>query len=57
MLPNNYIRLRNHGALPFLTLDHGMTMSVYHQDPDGNGFEIQVDGFGDWPTRANGSRT
>jgi len=23
-------------------------MSVYYQDPDGNGVEIQVDGFGDW---------
>ena len=45
---NNYIRLRDHGILPFLQLDHGITMSVYYQDPDGNGVEIQVDGFGDW---------
>ncbi len=45
---NNYIRLRDQGVLPFLTLDHGITMSVYYQDPDGNGVEIQVDGFGDW---------
>jgi len=45
---DNFIRLRNHGILPFLTLDHGITMSVYYQDPDGNGVEIQVDGFGDW---------
>ena len=45
---NNYVRLRNHDVLPFLTLDHGITMSVYYQDPDGNGVEIQVDGFGDW---------
>jgi catechol-2,3-dioxygenase len=45
---NNYIRLRDHQVLPFLTLDHGITMSVYYQDPDGNGVEIQVDGFGDW---------
>lgn len=45
---DNYIRLRDHGIMPFLTLDHGITMSVYYQDPDGNGVEIQVDGFGDW---------
>ena len=45
---DNYIRLRNRGILPFLTLDHGITMSVYYQDPDGNGVEIKVDGFGDW---------
>ena len=23
-------------------------MSVYYQDPDGNGVEVQVGGFGDW---------
>lgn len=45
---DNYVRLRDHGILPWLTLDHGMTMSVYYQDPDGNGVEIQVDSFGDW---------
>jgi catechol 2,3-dioxygenase len=45
---DNYTRLRDHGVLPFLSLDHGITMSVYYQDPDGNGVEIQVDGFGDW---------
>ena len=45
---NNYIRLRDLGILPFLQLDHGMTVSLYYQDPDGNGVEIQVDAFGDW---------
>lgn len=45
---DNYIRLRGKGVLPFLTLDHGMTVSIYYQDPDGNGVEIQVDTFGDW---------
>lgn len=44
----NYARLRNIGILPFLQLDHGMTISLYYQDPDGNGVEIQVDVFGDW---------
>lgn len=45
---DNFIRLREEGIRPFLNLDHGMTMSMYYQDPDGNGVEIQVDTFGDW---------
>lgn len=45
---DNYVRLRDEGIVPFLNLDHGMTMSMYYQDPEGNGVEIQVDGFGDW---------
>ena len=45
---DNYIRLRDEGIVPFLNLDHGMTMSMYYQDPEGNGVEIQVDGFGSW---------
>lgn len=45
---DNYVRLREDGIVPFLNLDHGMTMSSYYQDPEGNGVEIQVDGFGSW---------
>lgn len=45
---DNFVRLRDVGIRPFLNLDHGMTMSMYYQDPDGNGVEIQVDAFGDW---------
>lgn len=45
---DNYVRLRDEGIVPFLNLDHGMTMSMYYQDPEGNGVEIQVDGFGNW---------
>lgn len=45
---DNYERLRDEGILPFLNLDHGMTISSYYQDPEGNGVEIQVDAFGDW---------
>ena len=45
---DNYLRLKAEGIVPFLSLDHGMTMSMYYQDPEGNGVEIQVDGFGDW---------
>lgn len=45
---DNYVRLRDEGIVPFLNLDHGMSMSMYYQDPEGNGVEIQVDGFGSW---------
>lgn len=45
---DNYERLAADGIEPFLNLDHGMTMSMYYQDPEGNGVEIQVDNFGDW---------
>ena len=45
---DNYLRLRDLGITPTVCLDHGMTMSMYYQDPDGNGVEIQVDVFGDW---------
>lgn len=45
---DNYERLAAEGIRPFLNLDPGMTMSMYYQDPEGNGVEIQVDAFGDW---------
>ncbi|WP_188675768.1 VOC family protein [Subtercola lobariae] len=45
---DNFIRLRDLGILPTICLDHGMTMSMYYADPDGNGVEIQVDAFHDW---------
>lgn len=31
-----------------MCLDHGLTMSMYYADPEGNGVEIQVDAFGSW---------
>jgi catechol 2,3-dioxygenase len=45
---DNYSRLRDEGIVPFMCLDHGITMSMYYADPEGNGVEIQVDAFGDW---------
>lgn len=45
---DNYERLRDGGVTPTVCVDHGMTLSMYYQDPDGNGVEIQVDAFGDW---------
>jgi catechol-2,3-dioxygenase len=31
-----------------MAVDHGMTLSYYYKDPDGNRVELQVDNFGDW---------
>jgi catechol 2,3-dioxygenase len=45
---DNYVRLRDDGIVPFASVDHGLTMSLYYVDPEGNGVEIQVDNFGDW---------
>ena len=45
---DNYERLSEVGLEPHICFDHGMTMSMYYADPDGNGVEIQVDNFGDW---------
>lgn len=45
---DNFVRLRDLGVMPAYCMDHGMTMSMYYADPDGNGIEIQVDNFHDW---------
>jgi catechol-2,3-dioxygenase len=42
------LRLKEHEITPALCLDHGMTLSYYYADPDGNHVELQVDCFGDW---------
>ena len=47
-LNSNYLRLKDQGITPALCLDHGMTLSYYYADPDGNHVELQVDCFGDW---------
>jgi catechol-2,3-dioxygenase len=44
----SYLRLKAAGIVPHFCLDHGMTLSYYYQDPDGNHVELQVDNFGDW---------
>lgn len=45
---DNYVRLAENGITPAVNLHHGMTMSMYYVDPDGNGVEIQCDVFQDW---------
>ena len=47
-LLGTYVRLEAAGVLPHSVLDHGMTLSFYYLDPDGNSVELQVDHFGDW---------
>jgi catechol-2,3-dioxygenase len=44
----SYLRLRDAGIKPAFCLDHGMTLSYYYADPDGNYVELQMDAFGDW---------
>jgi catechol-2,3-dioxygenase len=31
-----------------VAVHHGMTLSFYYVDPDGNSVELQADAFGDW---------
>jgi 2-polyprenyl-6-methoxyphenol hydroxylase-like FAD-dependent oxidoreductase/catechol 2,3-dioxygenase-like lactoylglutathione lyase family enzyme len=47
-LNDSYLRLRDAGITPAICLDHGMTLSYYYSDPDGNHVELQCDVFGDW---------
>jgi catechol 2,3-dioxygenase len=52
-----YLRLEEAGITPALCLDHGMTLSYYYADPDGNNIELQVDTFGDWARSKEWMRT
>jgi catechol 2,3-dioxygenase len=45
---STYERLKKLGIEPHASLDHGLTMSFYYLDPDGNSLELQYDNFGDW---------
>jgi catechol 2,3-dioxygenase-like lactoylglutathione lyase family enzyme len=38
-------RLSDLGILPYWTVNHGPTTSMYYADPDGNRIEFQVDNF------------
>ncbi len=52
-----YTRLKELGIKPHMSLDHGMTLSFYYVDPDGNSVELQVDNFGDWTQSTEWMRT
>jgi len=55
-LNSSYLRLKDAEITPALCLDHGMTLSYYYADPDGNHVELQVDCFGDWTKSTNWMR-
>jgi catechol-2,3-dioxygenase len=42
-LLETYARLKQSGVMPYWPIHHGMTLSLYYQDPDGNRLEFQVD--------------
>lgn len=42
-LLENYARLKLEGITPYWPIHHGITLSLYYQDPDGNRMEFQVD--------------
>lgn len=40
-----YAQLKERGILPYWCIHHGVTVSMYYADPDGNQMEFQVDSF------------
>jgi catechol 2,3-dioxygenase len=53
----SYLRLRDSGIEPDFCIDHGMTLSYYYKDPDGNHVELQCDVFGNWAKSSEWMRT
>ncbi len=41
----SYTRLKSNGIPPYWCIHHGLTVSMYYADPDGNQLEFQVDCF------------
>lgn len=41
----NYVQLKAHGIVPYWCVHHGVTVSMYYADPDGNQMEFQVDSY------------
>ena len=44
-LLDNYVQLKAQGIRPYWCIHHGITVSMYYADPDGNQMEFQVDCF------------
>jgi catechol-2,3-dioxygenase len=42
-LLDTYSRLKQEGITPYWPVHHGVTLSFYYKDPDGNRMEFQVD--------------
>lgn len=56
-LMESYERMKALGILPAFSLDHGLTISLYYQDPERNYVELQSDNFGDWKQSGEFMRT
>nr|WP_296767116.1 VOC family protein [Rhodococcus sp. (in: high G+C Gram-positive bacteria)] len=50
-LLDRYVALKASGIEPKVPIQHGVTTSLYYQDPDGNFVELQIDNF-DEPDQA-----
>ncbi len=44
-LGRRYRRLRDSGVLPYRSMDHGPSTSLYYRDPDQNAVEISASNF------------
>jgi catechol 2,3-dioxygenase len=53
----SYVRLKALSIVPAFALDHGMIISLYYRDPDGNLLELLVDSFGDWAASSHWMHT
>lgn len=40
-----YRQRKNQGLVPMWCVNHGITLSIYYEDPDGNRLETQVDAY------------
>lgn len=44
-LLDKYVELKSQGVMPYWCIHHGITVSMYYADPDGNQMEFQTDCF------------
>jgi catechol-2,3-dioxygenase len=44
-LIQRYVELKEKGIEPAMPIQHGVTTSLYYEDPDGNYVELQIDNF------------
>ncbi len=56
-LMSSYARMRGLGIEPAFCLEHGLTISLYYRDPEGNFVELQSDNFRDWERSSEWMRT
>ena len=56
-LITSFERMKSEGITPAFCLDHGLTISIYYRDPEGNFVELQSDNFGDWAQSTTFMRT